>query len=128
VNVYALRFADDKAMLSNIAKGLQTLMLKLNDATEEYRMNINAKKTKVVCLAKKGNKKVKIIINGHEIEQVNQFRYLGSVRTEKGQCEQEIKTRIAMAKAPFNEGRTLLKRKLKLSLTKKLKKSTTHGA
>jgi len=30
-------------------------------------------------IAKKGNKKVKIIINGDEIKQVKQFRYLGSV-------------------------------------------------
>jgi len=43
---------------------------------------------------------------------VKQFRYLGSVISEDGRCEQEIKTRIAMAKAAFNERRTLLERKL----------------
>jgi len=54
---------------------------------------------------------------------VKQLRCLGSVITEDGRCEQEIKTRIAMAKAAFNERRTLLEGKLKLSLKKKLIKA-----
>jgi len=32
---HPVRFSDDKAMLYNTAKGLQTLMSKLNDVTEE---------------------------------------------------------------------------------------------
>jgi len=52
--------------------------------------------------------KVKITFNGNKIEQVKQFRYLGSVITENGRCEQEMKTRIAMDKTAFNERKTLL--------------------
>jgi len=61
----------------------------------------------------KGKKKVTITINGNEREQVKQFRYLAGLRviTENGRCQQEIKTRIAMAKTVFNERRTLLGRK-----------------
>jgi len=54
-------------------------------------MKINTKKTKVMAIAKKGKQKVKITINGNEIEQVKQFPYLGSVITKNGRCEQEIK-------------------------------------
>jgi len=36
-------------------------------------MKINTTKTKVMVIAKKGNEKVKIVINGDEIEQVKQF-------------------------------------------------------
>jgi len=68
---------------------------------------------------KKGKKQVKITINGNEIEQVRPFRYLGSVITENVRCEQEIKTRIAMAKTEFNERKTLLGGKLHLTLKKK---------
>jgi len=69
-----------------------------------------------MAIAKNGNKKVKITINGNEIEQVKQFRYLGSVRTENGGCEQDIrKTRIAIAKTAFNERKTLLGGKLHCS-------------
>jgi len=67
-------------------------------------------------LTKKGKKKVKITINGNEIEQVKQFRHLGSAITENGRCEQEIKTRIPMAKTAFNERKTLLGGKLHLTL------------
>jgi len=63
-------------MLSNTAKGLSTLMSKLNNITEEYGMKINTKKTKVMVIAKKGNKNGKIMMNGDEMEQVKQFRYL----------------------------------------------------
>jgi len=94
--IHSVRFADDKAKLSNTAKGQQTLISKLNDVTEEY--GINKKKTKVMLIAKKGNRKVKIIINGDEIEQVKQFRYLGSVITEDGRCEQEIKQELQWPK------------------------------
>jgi len=70
--LHSVRFADDKAMLSSTAKGLQTLMTKLNDVSEEYETKIYAKKTKIMAIAMKG-KKVKITINGNEIEQVRQF-------------------------------------------------------
>ena len=76
-----------------------------------------------MVISKKGNKIVKILINGEEIEQVQQFRYLGSVLTEDGRCEQEIRTRIAKAKAAFNEKKTLLEGKLQLTLKKKLIKA-----
>jgi len=45
-------------------------------------MKINAKKTNIMAKSKKGKKKVKKTINGNEIEQVKQFRCLGSVITE----------------------------------------------
>jgi len=65
----------------NTAKSLQTLTSKLNVVTEEYGMKIqHTQKTKVMVIAKKGNKKVKkIILNGDEIEQVKQFPHLRSV-------------------------------------------------
>jgi len=77
-----VKYADEKAMLPSTAKGLQILMTKLNNVSEEYGMKINKEKTKIMAIEKKGKKKVKITINGNEIEQVKQFRYLGSVITE----------------------------------------------
>jgi len=51
--LHSVRFAYDKAMLSSTAKGLQTLMTKLNDVSEEYGMKINVKKTKMMAISKK---------------------------------------------------------------------------
>jgi len=69
-----------------------------------------------MAIAKKGKKKT---INGNEIEQ---FRDLGRIITENGRCEQEIKTRIIMAKTASNERKILLGGKLHLTLKKKLLK------
>jgi len=60
-------------------------------------MKINTRKTKVVCISRKGKSRVKIFIDGQQIEQVSQFKYLGSTISNDGYCHKEIKSRIAMA-------------------------------
>ena len=50
---------------------------------------------------------VKIIINQKQLENVESFKYLGSILANDGRCTCEIKCRIAMAKAAFNKKRTL---------------------
>jgi len=40
----------------------------------------------------------KIMVNGTKIEQVPQYKYLGSWITEDGRCDLEIKSRIGMAR------------------------------
>jgi len=47
-------------------------------------------KTKVMCIARQG-RKIKILINGQQVEQVNHFKYLGSVISEDGYCEKDVK-------------------------------------
>ena len=40
-------------------------------------------------------------VNGKQLEQVQQYKYLGSIITDDGRCEKEVKTRIAVAKEAF---------------------------
>ena len=47
-------------------------------------------------------------IGGEEIEQVNNFKYLGSVIRDDMYCSTEIKKRIAMAKQGFKRKHKLL--------------------
>ena len=58
---------------------------------------------------------INIMIVGHLVEQVNQFRYLGSLISDKS----EKKSRIALAKNVFNKRRELFSKRL----SKQLKKS-----
>jgi len=44
------------------------------------------------------NNKLKIYVDGQQMEQVSQFRYLGSLISEHGYCTKEIRSRIEMAK------------------------------
>lgn len=63
-------------------------------------MNINANKTKAVTKAK-FIPLVKFKIDNNLIEQIQQFKYLGSMITSDGRCSIEIRQRIAMAKNAF---------------------------
>ena len=61
------------------------------------------KNTKLMCISRKGNNKLKIYVDGQQVEQVSQYRYLGSLISEDGYCTKEIRSRIEMAKKVFME-------------------------
>ena len=62
------------------------------------------------------------MIDQKQLENVESFKYLGSILTNDGRCTCEIKCRIAMAKAAFNKKGTLFTGTLDLELKKKLVK------
>jgi len=62
------------------------------------------------------------MIDQKQMENVECFKYLGSILTNEGRCTYEIKSRISMAKSAFNKKKTLFTRKLDLNLRKKLVK------
>ena len=65
---------------------------------------MNVKKTKSMVFSRnKDIPKLKLLINGNEIEQVKSFQYLGALVTEDGRCECELNRRIAVAKKNFSK-------------------------
>jgi hypothetical protein len=62
----------------------------------------------------------KIVIEQKQLENVEIFKYLGSMLTNDGRCTCEIISRIAMEKMAFNKERTLFTSTLDLKLRKKL--------
>ena len=62
------------------------------------------------------------MIDQQQLENVESFKYLGSILTNDGRCTCEIKCRIAMAKAAFNKKRALFNSTLDLKVRKKLVK------
>ena len=65
---------------------------------------------------------VKIMIQQKQLENVESFRYLGSILINDGRCTCDIKCRIATDKAAFNKKRAIFTNKLDLELRKKLVK------
>ena len=61
-----------------------------------------------------------IKVNGEYLEQVTSYRYLGSIVTEDGRSEVEIKTRIAMAKKAFWKMKEVTRGQVNLTARKRI--------
>jgi hypothetical protein len=73
------------------------------------------------------------MIDQKQSENVEYFKYLGSMITNDARCTCEIKFKIVMAKDAFNKKKTLFSSKLYLSLKKTLvqcyiRKTALYGA
>ena len=66
---------------------------------------------------------INITIDGQKVEQVKSFKYLGAILTEDGRCESEIRARIGMAKDAFSKRKELLRRKMSISVKKRIIKT-----
>ena len=76
---------------------------------------------------------VTVMIDQKQPENMEYFKYLGSMLTNDGSCTCEIKSRIAMTMVAFNKKKTLFTNTLDLNLKKKLVKCyiwsmNLHGA
>jgi len=71
-------------------------------------MKISVKKTKVMCISCTGNYKLKILVEGQQVEQVTQFKYLGSIISSDRYCEKDIRSRIVMGKQAFGNKKRFL--------------------
>lgn len=118
-----VRFADDQGVAADNNAGLQRLMNGIQEEADRYGMRVNVKKTKTMVISKEGSKEVKIDLEGHRVEQVRRFKYLGSIISEDARCSDEVKCRIAMAKEAFNRRKELLSRTITLVLKKRLVKA-----
>ena len=69
--INTIRYADNKALVAISQKGLHQLEDTLDKVTREFAMEINVKKTKVMCVSRKGNNKLKIYVDGQQVEQLS---------------------------------------------------------
>lgn len=107
-NINNLRYADDTVLITNNQEDLQSLVNTVKENSEINGLEMNVKKTKVMVMSKKTDKKATIKINGKELEQVVHFKYLGQQITVDGKSENEIKIRIGTARTCFTSMSSLL--------------------
>ena len=115
-----MKYVDDLVSQAKEEKVLQGMIDKLIEIGECYGLEMNVKK-KLMRISRQPFP-VKIMISQKQLENVESFKYLGSILTNDGRCTCEIKCRIAMAKAAFNKKWVLFTSTLDLELTKKLVK------
>jgi len=80
---------------------------KLTEIGRCYGMEMNVEKTNVMRISRQPFP-LNIMIDQKQLENVESFKYLGSILTNNGRYTCKIKCRIAMAKAAFNKKKTLL--------------------
>ena len=117
--INTIKYADDLVLLAKNEETLQAMMDRMVETGKSYGMDINIDKSKVMRISKR-DKPLRIVVGNQELENVVQFKYLGSLVTNDAYCTNEIRSRIAMAKAAFRKKNTLLTSKLSLELRKKL--------
>ena len=113
---------DDLVLLAKEEKVLQDMIDKLIEIGGFYGMEMNLEKKNTILRISRQAFPVKIMIDQKQLENVESFKYLGSILTNDERCTCEIKCRIAMAKAAFNKKKALFTSTLDLELRKKLVK------
>ena len=109
-------FADDIALLSHTQKDIQEKTNRVDQIARSVGLKIHPNKTKIMKL--KNRSATKTSIQGADLEEVQNFKYLGSYISADSDIEREISTRIGLAAAAFNKLRNIWKSSLLQTKTK----------
>ena len=91
-----------------------------NEAGKPYGIEMNIKKTKTMVVSKTSpSPRINITLEVSPIQQTNSITYLGSLITENGRCEKEVKRRIEIARgALIKMNKILTSRKISIDTRK----------
>ena len=118
-NVTNLRYADDTMLIADSEEKIQALPDRVTVESEKMGLTLNQKKTEYMIISKRECNKSNLRIGNTALKQAQKYIYLGSLITQNGKCDEEIKRRIAMAKSNFVKLEHVLKnRKIGLELRK----------
>ncbi|KAK3784412.1 hypothetical protein RRG08_039413 [Elysia crispata] len=87
-NINNIRYSDDTVLTADSEEKLQELLNKVVEESQNKGLELNSKKK--------------------TIKQANSFKYLGTQITSDGRNHQEIKSRIAQAKASFQQVKSIM--------------------
>ena len=105
-----LDFADDIALMSSKSNDIQDKTTAVKEWAEKAGIKININNTNSMRLNANIERLIKI--DGPELEEVDEFTYLGSKVTKEGGASKDIKARLQKARGAF----LLLNQVLKSSL------------
>ncbi len=96
-----LVYADDIVILCCRYIEMQDLLEAVNRHAATVDMRINASKTKVMSALIPGEQRQAVLLDGGPLEDVDIFKYPGSVFVANGQGTEEIRSRINLAHSAF---------------------------
>jgi hypothetical protein len=94
-----LVFADNVCLLSHRLSDMRKEIKDVEKIGKKVGLKINKTKTKAMRI--NTSKMEKIVINGKEVEDVNEYRYLGSIVMGAGGTDEDVNCRIKMANTTF---------------------------
>ena len=84
--------------ISSTQKIIMKFFKDLVQVSARYNMYINAQKSKIMVVSRQDNISVQVDNEGESLEQVHDFKFLGSYKSTDKDCTKEIKRRIALAR------------------------------
>jgi len=91
-----MAYADDVLITAHTKQSLIDTFQQLNNNSMEVTLTINEKKTKYLKCTKKDIRIENSNINSSYIQQVQQYKYLGSIINDSNSIKEEVKERIAL--------------------------------
>ena len=113
-----LMFADDSAVFADADAKATNILYNITHIAQSYGLKINADKTKVITT---DGSSANIYLDGIQIEQVEKFKYLGSLLQEKKVASTtEVYSRIGQATAAFASLKWCLWKKHNITIKTKI--------
>ena len=100
--VKELRYADNTVLFAQKPEGLRRLLQPVKTHSESSGLYLNAKKTKTKIMDLDKSPTTTIDVDGEQLENVNNFVYLGSRIDADGKSSPDIRRRIAIAISKLN--------------------------
>lgn len=94
-----LLFADDMVLMAEGEEELERLVRKVKEYCDEWRLQVNVSKTKVMVVSRNGGKVARVMYGEEELECVNKYPYLGTLFSSDGKWEAEVERRRQAGRA-----------------------------
>ena len=84
LKLFILLNADDKVILSESPEGLQSCLNLYNDYCNQWKLQVNVNKSKIVVFAKGRQARYNFTLNDSALEVVREYNYLGILFSRTG--------------------------------------------
>ena len=90
-----LLFVDDNVVVADSERKLCQLVTEFGRVCERRKLRVNVVKSKVMrCTRNEDGARLNVMLNGEALEEVDQFKYLGSVIAANGGVEADVRHRV----------------------------------
>ena len=113
-NISNLRYADDTTLMVESEEELKSLLMKVNEESENVGLKLNIQKTKIMASGPITSWQR----HGETMETVTDFTFGGSKITADGDCSHEIKRHLLLGRKAMTHLDSILKSRDMTLLTK----------